>query len=364
MRVQYYETITSRDPDGTMKALAGVTVTVFNRGLTTRPNIWAKSTDTAPIPNSSFITVDGSLNFWVDPGSYELHFEDTVSPSRIDPDTKLYFEALPASDNTIPGAKIADVSIDEDKLAQLVGSSFAQALINKMFAPGDTKSSYQTADHSGWLLMNGRNDLLVSDYPALGALMQARGFLGIDANHFAIPDNQGRVQVGMGTHGEVNALTKNDGIADVSQRRATHSHGATGLTHPHTHGMGSHTHGAGSYGAPDHLHSSGGLTAPDHVHNLGGTTGGGPGGGTFTTSGTTAIDRAWADHTHGLPGTTGTGWIGVTGNTGGVDRGLGIGGTSSGPSTNTSDAASTSAISGSTASAGAAFQVTNFFIKT
>src|SRR4051794_13404152 len=89
VRIQFYDTITNKMPDGTMIALSGVTVTVYNRGQTTRPNIWARETDPAPIPNSSFITVDGVLDFWVDPGAYELHFEDTVSPARVDPNFKI-----------------------------------------------------------------------------------------------------------------------------------------------------------------------------------------------------------------------------------------------------------------------------------
>lgn len=232
MRIQFYDTISQVAPDGAMIALTGVNVTVYNRGLSTRPNIWAENSDTSPIPGSTFVTVDGVLDFWVDPGSYELHFEDTVSPARVDPSFKITWEALPASDNTIPGAKLEDVSIDEDKLAQIVGSSFAQALINKLFAPGDLKKSYQPADHAGWLLCNGRNNLLVSDYPALGAMMQARGFLGIDVNHFMVPDFQGRMPIGMGTNPEVDALTDNDGEI-VGNRRARHKHGVAQTPHSH-----------------------------------------------------------------------------------------------------------------------------------
>ncbi len=73
---------------------------------------------------------------------------------------------------------------------------------------GDVKSSFQTADHFGWLLMNGRT-LNRADYPALAALFPGAG------TTFTIPSGPGKVLGmvggGLGTTlgATVGALTQN-----------------------------------------------------------------------------------------------------------------------------------------------------------
>jgi len=52
----------------------------------------------------------------------------------------------------------------------------------------------------------------------------ARPGTGDGSTTFNLPDLRGRVPVGLGTHADVNAVAKSDGIATVSNRRPAHKH--------------------------------------------------------------------------------------------------------------------------------------------
>jgi microcystin-dependent protein len=293
MRTQFLDTITvAESGTGVLQALTGVSVTVYDSGASTKPSIYTSKDAVAPIPGSTFITIDGIVDFWVDPGSYDVVFEDTIAPARIESGWTKQFNAVPAGNNTLPGNWVEDASLAEAKIAQLLGDSFAAALMQRLYAPGDLKVSYQPADHAGWLLADGRLNLVRTTYPNLSALMIAQGFNGVDGTHFGIPDYQGRSIVGKGTHADVNALTKNDGIASVASRKPKHQHtsslSATSSGSGHQHrvqgrlasGAGNAVAGAYVTQYDDGYNSISGFTDTDgtHAHGVSGSVGdtGGP----------------------------------------------------------------------------------------
>lgn len=73
----------------------------------------------------------------------------------------------------------------------------------------------------GYLFCEGQS-LSTAQY---AALFQAIGYsYGGAGASFNVPDLQGRVPVGKGTHADVNALTDNDGISTVANRTPNHTH--------------------------------------------------------------------------------------------------------------------------------------------
>jgi len=88
---------------------------------------------------------------------------------------------------------------------------------------------------TGWLLCDGA-PVTASTYPALHALLAAAGYpYGGSGSSANLPDLQGRMPVGLGTHASVNALGLDDGTV-LGSRRPEHAHSgvtssdATGAT--------------------------------------------------------------------------------------------------------------------------------------
>ena len=87
---------------------------------------------------------------------------------------------------------------------------------------------------TGWLLCLGQ-EVPIASYGELytaigtnyGALTNGSGAAG--STHFRVPDLQGRVAVGKGTHSSVGALGENDGTA-LNNRRPAHSHSGSATT--------------------------------------------------------------------------------------------------------------------------------------
>lgn len=84
---------------------------------------------------------------------------------------------------------------------------------------------------SGWLLCNGAA-VSRTTYAALFAVVGTTFGVGDGSTTFNVPDLQGRFPVGLGTHGDVNALGDNEGEATVGNRTPAHTH--TGPSHTHT----------------------------------------------------------------------------------------------------------------------------------
>jgi microcystin-dependent protein len=87
---------------------------------------------------------------------------------------------------------------------------------------------------TGWVICDGTakkrsgTDPDGSDYTALFAVIGTTYGTGDGSTTFNLPDLRGRIPVGLGTHTDVNALGKNDGVA-VGSRRPAHAH-TNGLT--------------------------------------------------------------------------------------------------------------------------------------
>lgn len=120
----------------------------------------------------------------------------------------------------VPYPDGGDAVMDGDDAIQ------AQAEKVETYLPyaGDLKASMQLADHGTWLLCDGRNNVPRASVSAdFVATMLAAGFPGADGTKIGVPDFRGRAIVGKGTHGDIDALTDNDGEA-VGNRRPKHKH--------------------------------------------------------------------------------------------------------------------------------------------
>ena len=118
-----------------------------------------------------------------------------------------------------------------------------------------------SAAPTGWLMCLGQ-EVPIASYSELytaigtnyGALTNGSGAFG--TTHFRLPDLQGRVAVGKGSHSSIDALGDNEGGANtqtgtaLANRRPAHSHAGTGRTAD----AGSHSHG-GSIGGGGHEHT-------------------------------------------------------------------------------------------------------------
>ena len=95
-----------------------------------------------------------------------------------------------------------------------------------------------TVAPTGWLLCDGSQQA-VATYGALDTVLgttygsRTNGSGGAGSSHFRLPDLQGRVVVGKGTHADVDALNDSDGITTVANRRPKHQHTVYDPGHSH-----------------------------------------------------------------------------------------------------------------------------------
>jgi len=92
----------------------------------------------------------------------------------------------------------------------------------------------------GWLLCDG-SAVSRTTYAALFAAIGTAYGTGDGSTTFNLPDLRGRTAFGLGTHADVNALGKSDGLA-VGSRLARHRHTVTDPGHAHTVSDPGHTH--------------------------------------------------------------------------------------------------------------------------
>ena len=173
----------------------------------------------------------------------------------------------------------------------------------------------------GWLLCAG-SAVSRNSYSALFAAVGTTYGVGDGSTTFNVPDLNGRVPVGKGANAAVSALNTSDGSVDAS-RNPNHTHSIT-----HTHDMGNHTHPAG------------GLQALWIA-----------GGGIMYWQQGSSVN--WNSNLY----------AGVGGNVGGggnFNNGISVGGSTSGPSTNTTDGSNTA----NTGTNVQPFIVLNYIIKT
>lgn len=85
---------------------------------------------------------------------------------------------------------------------------------------------------SGWLLCDG-TAVSRTTYAALFGVIGTSYGAGDGSTTFNLPDARGRVSVGQGTHGDVNSLSDNDGVA-VGNRSPKHKHTVNDPGHSHS----------------------------------------------------------------------------------------------------------------------------------
>lgn len=123
---------------------------------------------------------DGMIDFWMDPGDYNIVFTDTLHPTapRINPKT-VGFSSTPGAPNGLLRSQLPEY-----------GYGLAY--------PGDMKMSGIVADHPGWLLCDGRS-LQADVYPVLFAAISYKW--GGSGAVFNLPDLRDSVPMGPGNMG-------------------------------------------------------------------------------------------------------------------------------------------------------------------
>lgn len=140
--------------------------------------------------------------------------------------------------------------------------TYVKLAAGQRWEPGDFKWSFVAADHTGWLLTDGR-EVSLTTYPGLTPFA---GMWGAAAAGFIkLPDMRKRMAVGKAAAGTASTLGGTGGSAD-----------AVAVAHAHV--INEHTHTTGN-DTPDHAHNANhGHTADDntageHRHGIGGDMG-------------------------------------------------------------------------------------------
>jgi microcystin-dependent protein len=115
--------------------------------------------------------------------------------------------------------------------ARIAALESAASVAADRFEPGDLKITGATLG-APWLLCDGAA-VSRTTYSVLFQKIGVAYGAGDGATTFNVPDFQGRALVGVGSHGDVNALGRNEGAA-LGARRPRHRH--TVNEAPHTHG--------------------------------------------------------------------------------------------------------------------------------
>lgn len=155
----------------------------------------------------------------------------------------------------VPGPPVSPGSID-----------YASLAAGQRWEPGDFKWSMQTADHAGWLKMDGRNNFarVGGAYSALFDVVGTSLGAGINSDTFGIGDVSKRVIMGQAASGVGSTLGETDGSEDT-------------ILKSHSHAVNSHAHGGAVNGEAAHVHNMNhGHTADDNVtggHNHDSTSG-------------------------------------------------------------------------------------------
>ena len=136
------------------------------------------------------------------------------------------------------------------------------AMVAAGIPTGATMCWFTATPPPGWLICAGQA-ISRTVYAALFALWGTTYGAGDGSTTFNLPDCQGRMPIGVGTHTDVNAIGKNDGIAIANRTPkhrhsvadAGHNHAATVSDPTHAHGVSDPTHAHGVYD-PTHTHRS------------------------------------------------------------------------------------------------------------
>jgi len=193
----------------------------------------------------------------------------SATPVFPDPAGKVVLAAVrvPANAASINAAKIVDKRV-------------APVITPSVFPVGFIGQFAGTVAPSGWWLCDG-SAISRTTYAVLFALVGVTFGAGDGSTTFNVPDIAGRNIVGLGSHTDVNAIGKTEGVA-LPNRTPKHNSSAA-LTLPnHVHSLTDGTH-AHSISDPGHAH---GISDPGHMHIGYNSSGGGE-----STGSTGEIDR-------------------------------------------------------------------------
>lgn len=165
-----------------------------------------------------------------------------------------------ATDHSIDTVEIVDEAVTAGKIGP-GAVTYVKLAPGQRWEPGDFKWSMQTADHTGWLKMDGRNNLArAGTYAALFAIVGTSLGAGVDGTTFGIGDVSKKLIMGKAAAGVGSTLGGTGGSADavvVSHSHTVNSHSHTGTTG----GEAGHVHNA------NHGHTASADTPADHVHH-------------------------------------------------------------------------------------------------
>jgi microcystin-dependent protein len=261
-RDAYNETIISATAGGAPTVLmAGVLVTVYLAGTTTKATLYSGRTGTTQIANP-FEAVNGIARFWVDPGPYDVAYSDSQVPKRI-ADQTISWNALGASPGANPASIIADGTLN---LAKLDAS-----IVNFLIPVGSVFPYAGPTEPVGFKFANGQS-LVKASFTALYNRLKGAGAypFGEDATNFSLPNLGGKIPLGVGG-GHAMATAGGEELHSISvAEMPSHNHG--GATGGGTTGTDSpdHTH-APPAGSTIYLIAGGGVTNVSVPSVTGGT---------------------------------------------------------------------------------------------
>lgn len=230
MRDEFVDVIWNTEEDGTIKAIGNVSVDVYqldanHNRMGTRPTLYQAITGGASNPNP-FVTNDGSVRFFTDPGLYEIVFTDLEVPPRIAQDS-IWWSAVPGGEAGINAEQLPDRGEGLIQPGDIIFCGYEDP------GPGYVYAADQYVTRAA------PYDRVFARY---GTKFNKAG--DSDGSKFRLPDMRGRLPMGWGSptgftggHADVDTIGKSDPFA-VTIRRAKHKHGRGTLAAsqpPHTH---------------------------------------------------------------------------------------------------------------------------------
>lgn len=188
-------------------------------------------------PNPFVTPAGGKVNFWANPGDYDILFHDTETPARIG-DQSVGFQALGGGLSGIASTQLPEQG-------------------RRQWDPGDLLVTARGTLKPGFLWCDGSLLVRADNQALFDAIGTAYNTGGEAATHFRIPDYRGRVPVGADNMGSGAAGRLPNTNRAIGQSHGTEQHALTAAQTP----LKSHTH-SGVTGIENqslvHSHGTGG----------------------------------------------------------------------------------------------------------
>ena len=248
-------TICQADATGTLKALSGIQVAVYQRDTTTPVTIFrarsgatqGPATEAAATggPNPFITGASGQIEFWAEgPAEIDVSISDTQAPTRIAP-RSVGWNALSAAAGSLPTSVLAlDASLGLGSMGADVARQMAQ--IGQVIDWWRPQPSVPVP--SGWAICDGSQvPAGQHDFPGLATTIINLPDL---RNTFILGADATKAQAAGATQGDTAANAPGIGGNGGSNaaKNFAHGHGVAGVDHTHV--------------AADHLHDAGSCTPP------------------------------------------------------------------------------------------------------